>query len=139
MRDLKANDKNILHINDAISGTKLQVYYRIPTTQEMVAYQSKLVSRKGKKIVFNIFETRLEFGLKVITGFSEDAFGYDGKAISSDPINPNYRQDWKELLKQTSADIISLVAANVFEGAQIDGGLEMDMEGDSETVQENPI
>jgi hypothetical protein len=69
MRDLTKNDRNKMVINDARSGSEIELYYRNPTTQEEVEYQAKLFKRQGKKMLINAFGTRLEMGLKILTGF----------------------------------------------------------------------
>lgn len=128
MRDLKASEKNKLTINDSRSGTEIELYYRNPTTQEEVQYQSKLIKRQGKKVLINAFETRLEMGLKILIGFRDGSFGFDGKPISSEPTSPNYREDWKDLLKESAADIITVFAFHIFEGARIDTGVDFEIE-----------
>lgn len=128
MRDLKPSDRNKMTITDARSGSEIELYYRTPTTQEEVQYQTRLLKKQGKKVLINAFETRLEMGLKILTGFREGDFGVDGTPISSDPSSPNYREDWKELLKQGAADIISTFAFHVFEGARVDTGIDMDFD-----------
>lgn len=85
MRELKTSDKNKLTIADARSGTEIELYYRTPAPSEEVAYQARLIKRKGNKVVFNSHETRLEFGFKILTGFRDGDFGIDGKPLSSDP------------------------------------------------------
>lgn len=135
MRDLKKTDRNVLKINDMVSGSELEMYYRLPTTQEMVSYQNRLIKRQGKKVLINAFETRLEMGLKILTGFKEGDFGVDGQPISSDADSPNYREDWKDLLKETASDIVSTLAFAVFEGARIDtGSMDIDFEEAAEDV-----
>jgi hypothetical protein len=126
MRDLTKTDKNILKIHDGRSDTDIELYYRNPTTQEEVAYQSKLFRRQGKKLLINAYETRLEMGLKILTGFREGAFGISGKPISSDPQSPEYRKDWKELLKENASDIITALAFQIFESARVDTGMDID-------------
>lgn len=120
MRDLAKSDTHKCVIQDAISGSELELYYRMPATQEMVQYQSKLFKRQGKKIFINAFETRLEMGLKILTGFRDGDFGIAGKPISSNPASINYHEDWKELLRETAADIVTAFAFTVFEGARTD-------------------
>lgn len=136
MRDLTRSDKNKMVINDARSGSEIELYYRNPTTQEEVEYQSKLFKRQGKKMLINAFSTRLEMGLKILTGFREGDFGIEGKPISSDPQSQNYKENWKELLKENAADIITAFSFAVFEGARIDTGTEMDFEsvGEAEDI-----
>lgn len=134
MRDLKRSDKNKLIINDSISGSELELYYRMPETAEMVAYQNRLIKRQGKKILMNAFETRLDMGLKIITGFRDGDFGIDGQPIASDPASANYRENWKELLKESAADIITTLAFTVFEGARVDTGIDFEVEGAEEII-----
>ncbi|MFA4871375.1 MAG: hypothetical protein WC623_24465 [Pedobacter sp.] len=128
MRDLKLSDKNKIGIFDARSGTDIELYYRTPTTSEEVEYQHLLVKRQGRKVIINPFEARLEMGLRILTGFSEGSFGIDGKAISSEPENPNYKENWKDLLKETASDIITTFAFTIFEGARIDTGTDFEIE-----------
>ena len=134
MRDLKQSDRNVLRISDAISGSEIELYYRMPTTSEQVAYQSKLVKRQGKKVVIHAFDTRLEYGLKILTGFREGDFGFDGKPVASDNQSPNFREDWKELLTQSAPDIINAFAMTIFEGARV----EQDIDVEYEEVEANP-
>lgn len=135
MRDLTRSEKNKLTIHDARSGTDIELYYRNPTTQEEVQYQSKSIKRIGRKIVVNTFETRLEMGLQILTGFREGDFGFDGKPISSDPASPNYREDWKELLKENAADIIATFAFTIFEGTRTsDSGIDFEIAGEEDIV-----
>lgn len=124
MRDVQQDTKNSLSISDTISGSDIKLFYRMPTTEERVRYQSGLFTRKGKKPGVNV-ELRLYMGLKILSGFEEAAlvngkyvggFGYGGKPIASDQASANYRADWKDLLKETAADIILALAISVFEG-----------------------
>lgn len=128
MRELKQSDKNILRIQDALSGSDLELYYRMPTTSELVSYQSKLMQRKGKKVIIHAFDTRLEFGLKILTGFRDGDFGFDGKPISSEKENANYREDWKELVKQSAPGIINAFSMTVFEGARVEQNIDIEYE-----------
>lgn len=139
MRDLTRSDKNKMVINDARSGSEIELYYRNPTTQEEVEYQSKLFKRQGKKVLINAFNTRLEMGLKILTGFREGDFGIEGRPIASDPQDKNYKENWKELLKETAADIVTAFSFTVFEGARIDTGTEVDFEIAEETEKIIPF
>lgn len=119
MRELNRSERNTLTIQDTRSGTEIELYYRNPTSREEALFQAKVVKRKGTKVVLKSFDTRLEFGLKVLTGFREGDFGIDGKPISSDPDSPNYREDWKNILADGAADIIRTVGMTVFEGVRV--------------------
>lgn len=133
MKDLKLSDHNKLIINDARSGTEIELHYRNPTTQEEVQYQARFIKKQGKKVLINAFETRLQMGIKILTGFRDGDFGFDGRPIASDPASPNYREDWRELLKTAATDIITVFAFHVFEGARIDTGLDFDFEEAEDT------
>ena len=130
MRDLTASDRNEMTINDTRSGSEILVYYRNPTTEEEIAYQANLFRRKGKKMKIAAFNTRLRFGLKIINGFRDGDFGLAGKPISSDPVSPNYREDWKSLISSQAPDILNAFAFAVFEGARVDTGMNFEFEGE---------
>lgn len=115
MRDISSNATNELKIDDTVSGSVITVYYRQPTTEERVSYRANLWSRKGKHVVPNV-EMQINKGLRIMTGFKDGDFGFDGQAISSSPQSPNFRKDWKDLLKTTAADILIALAVTAFEG-----------------------
>lgn len=133
MRDLAPGGKNLLKINDAVSGTKIELEYRMPTTQEMVQYQARQVHRANGKVILRPFETRLDYGIKILTGIRDGDFGYEGKPISCNPTSADYKENWKELLKESAADIVTTLAITVFEGARVDTG-EIRIEGEEEGV-----
>lgn len=139
MRDLRDSDRNILVIHDPMSGTDIEVHYRPPTTRERVAYKAALFRKEGKKIVMNVLPVRVEYALKVITGFRAGDFGYDGQPMSSEPGAAGYREDWKDLLKETAADILDAFSAAVFEGAKAvrDPGYELVVEEAGEEAGED--
>lgn len=132
MRDLKPTDKNELVVLDAISGTDIVLYYRTPTTSERVAYQRAQIKKEGKKIKIRASQARQEFGLKILTGFADGAFGYDGRPISSNPEAANYREDWKDLVLAQAADLVEVLALTVFEGARVEAPADLDFEGAEE-------
>lgn len=120
MRDLELTTKNVLRINDAVSGETVEVYYRTPTTSERVGFEKASHQMKKGRFFDKSAETRIEYGLKIMTGIREGDFGVAGVPISSDPANKNYRSDWKDLMKETAGDIISALALTVFQGARVD-------------------
>lgn len=126
MRELKSSDKNVLEIFDARSNTDMELYYRTPTTREEALYQAKLVKKKGRKVVIAQHKTRVEFGLRMITGFKEGNFGEDGEPFSADPESPNYREDWKECLERGASDILAILGSTIFEGARPDVEVDVD-------------
>lgn len=129
MRDLTAQ-KNIVEIQDGISGDVHEIYYRTPTAEEIASYTNGMFERCGRKIKIRLIENRLKFGGRIITGFKKGTLGCDGKAFSSDSADPDYREDWKEQLIAKAPDVVSAVAVVAFEStgvsreAELDGPLE---------------
>jgi hypothetical protein len=131
-RCISQTDKNKLVIVDNMSGDKIALFYRMPTTQERINYKASLVKIKGNKISkTQATITRMAYGEKIITGFQESKENEAGtleggftcidpadgkeKPFASDPESPNYRKDWMELIKSTSSDIFDYLAYHVFE------------------------
>jgi hypothetical protein len=128
---LKDQERLLAPIYDAPSGVTCGIYYRRPRPSECIAYQSSLMKRKGDKIQDNTYKTRLEFGLKIITGIREGDYGTeDGQPISSDPQSPHFREDWKELIARVAHLHVVAVAALAFEGVAARGktGVEFEVE-----------
>ena len=123
MRDL-SSARNIIEITDGLSGDVHEFYYRRPTAQEMAAYQAGLFERKGKKVINRVYQTRIESGLKILTGFKPGTIGIDGVAISAVAGEQGYREDWKNLLGEHAPDIIAAVAQQIFEGTGVSRGLD---------------
>lgn len=120
-RDLKPTQQNKLIIHDAISGSDVELWYRMPTTQEMVAYQARAIRREAGRIKNRTVETRLEFGRRILTGFRYGDFTFDGAPISCSG-GTGYREDWAELIATAAPDLIQALAFTVFEGALAAGG-----------------
>lgn len=136
MRDLQQSDKNSITVDDRLSGTKLELFYRMPTNDERIAYQRSTLKREGNKLKLKVFESRVKYGLQILTGFREGDFGYGGEPISADPTSQHYRADWKDLLQATASDIVATVAGAVFESARFSGdeGIEFVDEGGEEVL-----
>lgn len=130
MRDFAA-ERNTLEIHDGMSGDVHEIHYRMPTNEERAAYQNGAFERRGQKIRSRIFENRLKFGARIITGFRKGTLGIDGNAFSSDPDDPDFRQDWKDLLVRYAGDVVASVGAGIFEGtgAAREAELEVPLEG----------
>ena len=122
MRDLMA-DKNIIEIKDDVAGVIHEFYYRMPTTKERVQYRAGLFERKGNKIINRVFEQQVKFGAKVVTGFRKGSLAIQGKPISSDQSDPDYREDWKELLMKGCPELLAVVGKTAFEGAEAVHGI----------------
>ncbi len=98
-------------------------FYRRPTTEEIIAYNSRLFQKKNGKVINNVVPTRIEMGLKILSGVQDGVFSLNGKPISSDPASPDFYADWKNLLKGALSGTVANFAFRVFEAvseAQID-------------------
>ncbi len=131
-RDLAKSERNALTIQDARSGTPVKFFYKTPTAKQEVAYHNSLYQFKGNQLRFNATETRINFALEIITGFADDAFTDNGKPISSEKGKPGYREDWKEMLKDTASDLLNLFSLTIFEGSRVGGEVVAGGEGGAE-------
>jgi len=125
MLDLTRQDVFKKIVFDSATGEEVEITHRLPTTQEEIEFQRKTFRRREKKsispedIAKNLAEIRIDFGLRIVTGFKEGDFGVDGKPISSDPVSPNFYQDWKNLLREKAPRILAALAVAVFEGGRV--------------------
>jgi hypothetical protein len=111
--ELEFDDK--LGSPDAHGKRTLTLYYRLPETDERVGYANEMFVRKGNKIENRNWETRLKYGLKILTGFKEGDFTIDKKPYSWDPQSPIYNAGWKAIIKKYGSDLVSLLSMQVFE------------------------
>jgi len=122
-RRLGENIKNELKSLDPVSGSIIIYTYRIPSTEERVAYSRAMIELKDGEIILRPVEARQEFGLKIIEGFDEGAFekkiGDKWMSFSSDPASPNYDPDWKQLLLKYAPDQVEAIASHVFDGSKM--------------------
>jgi hypothetical protein len=123
MRDLKRSERNVLVVT--VDGETLELYYRQPTTTEVIAYNRDLYqfqmedgSLTGKPTMN--YAAMVDAAASIITGWSEGAFGYDGVEISADPASPQYRADWPALMRDTESRILLGVASQVFGGSLVE-------------------
>jgi hypothetical protein len=126
-RDLSAKE-NTITIKDGISGDNVQFRYRTPTASDIQGYSSATIKRKGNKVIFSPVQPKLDYGMQILTGVREGDFSFDGKALSSDPASPLFREDWKELLKLHAPDLLILLASLVFDGTRQAADFESEIE-----------
>jgi|GEM_PF-3622064 hypothetical protein len=120
MLDLNAT-RNVAEIT--MLGDTHELYYRTPTTDEMVGFQAEGLVRKGKKIVNRMVAARVKYGALVLIGFKPGTIGFDGEAISSDPKDKKtFRKDWKELLVKAAPQMVGAVGQLAFEGVHLGKG-----------------
>jgi hypothetical protein len=112
--------KNQLVLKDPFSGDPIIIYYRIPNSEERIAYESAKYRREKDRFEFCLSEARLKFGEKIIEGFEEGSFlhkieGAGNRPFSSDPESPNYDPSWKELLRKYAPDVLEILAEHAFD------------------------
>jgi hypothetical protein len=109
--------RNVLEIDDKISGSVLSIYYVMPSNPDRVAYSNAFFERKGSKVVAKAdsLGIKASFGAKIVAGFEKGAFTLDGKIISSDSSDPDYFPDWKKFMSTSAMDVLAYLATTVFE------------------------
>lgn len=136
MLELDYSEKNEITFLVARSNNEsCTLFYRDPTTEERVSYSANMIKKVNGEIIDNSIQNRLDFAKKILTGFAENQFTLKGKAISSDPANPNYNEGWKTLIINLYADLLIKLSYTVFEGTLI--GSEMPSKSEEET--ESPL
>jgi len=119
-RQLTTKDSKMA-LYDRLSDSDLELYYRLPTTQEQVAYDNALMTRTRNKIKTAVGETRMKYGKIIITGIGDDSFTIekDGKLIPlhSRADSEHYDPRWKTHVADMAPDIISKFAFLVFEAS----------------------
>ncbi len=118
MARLLGEQRHVLAIQDPVSGSVINLYYRRPTSEERVAYQLSAFRLEGGERRFCLGETRLKFGLEILTGFGAGDFVIkaEGEEI---PLEPTQHPDWKERLATEAPDLVSYLAQQVFEGMRV--------------------
>ena len=112
-------ERNEIIFNDPLSGTKVALYYRHPTTSKRQGYMNDAVKRVKGNVTFHRAEALAKWGAKVLVGIREGDFlrMVDGKpaSMSSDPASPDYYDGWREEIEAGCGDLISAMAAQVFD------------------------
>lgn len=110
MYDLKINDNNEFTVRIPGTNITITIYYRTILSSDVIEFRSKSFQLIGKnqneEATKKQMRFQFDFGAEFITGFKEGDLSYDGKLISSDPNSPNYKSDWKELLKETATFVV---------------------------------
>jgi len=120
MARILGEERHRLLIQDPVSGSVITLYYRRPASEERVAYQLSAYRIEGGERRFCLGETRLKFGLEILTGFGEGDFQVreDGQET---PLDPARHPDWKDRLAEHAPDLVSYLAQQVFEGLRVAG------------------
>jgi hypothetical protein len=118
MARLLGEQRHVLAIQDPISGSVVNLHYRRPTSEERVAYQLSAFRLEGGERRFCLGETRLKFGLEILTGFGAGDFVIKTEGEEM-PLDPGVHPDWKERLAKEAPDLVSYLAQQVFEGLRV--------------------
>lgn len=118
MARILGEERQAMRVQDPVSGSVITLYYRRPTSEERVAYQLSAYRIEGGERRFCLGETRLKFGLEILTGFSEGDFQVreDGQPV---PLDPARHPDWRERLAEHAPDLVAYLAQQVFEGLRV--------------------
>jgi hypothetical protein len=110
---------NEMRFQDNLSGSEIVLFYRMPTTEERIAYTNESFQRKGAKMINRTTETRMKFGLKILEGFRTGDFEINvrgqWKPLSSNSHSEHYSPDWKNHVQKYASDLIEHLAIRVFD------------------------
>jgi hypothetical protein len=118
MARILGEESYALIIHDPVSGSEVTLHYRRPTSEERVAYQLSAFRLEGGERRFCLGETRLKFGLEILTGFGAGDF-LVAEADGELPLDQERHPDWKERLQEHAPDLVSFLAQRVFEGLRV--------------------
>jgi len=111
-------ERHALAVQDPVSGSVVTLYYRRPSSEERVAYQLSAYRLEGGQRRFCLGETRLKFGLEILTGFGAGDFLLQENGAQV-PLDPERHPDWKSRLAEHAPDLVAYLAQQVFEGMRV--------------------
>ncbi|MFA5803667.1 MAG: hypothetical protein WC879_03395 [Melioribacteraceae bacterium] len=114
-RELKKSDLNEMTIFDVLSGTKIKLFYKTPTTSDRILYQSAILNllTKTQKIE-SMVELQMNWAEKFLMGFRKGDFTLDEKEISSDAKDKDFYNGWFGVVKETAGDILLVFIKTLF-------------------------
>jgi hypothetical protein len=84
-----------IKLGDAV----IRLKYKRPTPAEIIeALVKKMPRGKEDEDALNILSANLELGISCLSGIGDDDFELAGRLLNSNPLNENFRDNWKELL-----------------------------------------
>ncbi|MDD2902108.1 MAG: hypothetical protein PHU44_06700 [Syntrophales bacterium] len=111
-------ENHSLTVHDPVSGSAVTLHYRRPTSEERVAYQLSAFRLEGGQRRFCLGETRLKFGLEILTGFGSGDFLVAEEGGEA-PLDPERHPDWKERVEEHAPDLVAYLAQQIFEGLRV--------------------
>ena len=118
MAIILGEENHSLVVHDPVSGSEVTLYYRRPTSEERVAYQLSAYRLEEGQRRFCLGETRLKFGLEILTGFGPGDFLVAAEGGEA-PLDPERHPDWKERVGEHAPDLVSYLAQQIFEGLRV--------------------
>lgn len=119
MPRILSDDLCQMKIQDNLSGSEIVFIYRMPTSEERIAYSNNTINRKRNKVSFAYAKTRRIYGLKILTGIRDGDFliKKDNKNVplSSNRNSAHYDEKWKEHVAEYASDLVELLASQVFD------------------------
>ncbi len=122
---------------DRRSGSVIVLRYTEPTTEQLLGFQNECLQRMGKAVISRRPDALLKYGKQILSGFGDGSFQRlddSGKAvaISCDNASPDYMADWRKWVEDYAADLIQLLAQEVFESATSLGGARVSEDAESD-------
>ncbi len=114
-------ESQTMRVRDPISGSIITLYYRIPTSAERLAYQTSAFRIDDGGPRLRLAETRLTFGLAILTGFVPGDFTLESNGEEG-PLEVDAEGRWKEVLRCHAPDLMSFLGQQVFEGLRVATG-----------------
>ena len=106
-----------IEIADVVGGCTHVVYARQPTDRERFLYEARRYERRGNTIYDRLPRQRRSYGRRILTGFIKGTLGdEEGHPIASDPEDPDYREDWADLIAASFPQAFDVAAKVMFEG-----------------------
>jgi hypothetical protein len=98
-------------------GQEIVLLYNEPSAETRIQYGGDIATiYRDKEIkdvrIEDIVKVQLEYGLKCLSGFRVIGVPIN---ISCDPQSPEYREDWKEMIKDRAPELIIKLCQNVFD------------------------
>ena len=125
-------DRNVMEIHCKLAGKTFELYYRMPTNAERMAYDNAMTKRKGAQIKiakdWQIIQAKV--GRALVTGFRRGDFAVSGKVIASEQSDPDYYADWKNLLFQKRPDLLTHLCRAIFSATSEPADVDLDDDDD---------
>lgn len=110
------SERNVLEMEDNISGCVLTVFYGMPSNSQRVRYSNALTKRQGGKVkvVKNVFSVQASFGLELLLGIKKGDFVAGGRAFASEQSDPDYDPKWRDHMVSGAPDVLAHLARTAF-------------------------